>query len=83
MTNLEALRKKIDAIDALVMVELNQRFALMKEVKEAKIRLGVGVLDASREQHILEKIEAFEYQKPIKEIYQLIMKLSKDLQRDK
>lgn len=82
MKTLDDLRKEIDAIDALVMAQLNQRFSLMKAVKDVKTHMAMEVLDSSREQRVLEKTERFEYQKPLHEVYQLIIRLSKDLQHD-
>jgi len=82
MKTLKELREDIDIIDDLIMEQLNQRFSLMKAVKDVKAHMAIDVLDVSREQTILQKAENFVYQKSIKEIYQLIMKLSKDLQHD-
>lgn len=82
MKTLDALRKEIDAIDTVVMEQLNLRFSLMKDIKIIKQVMGKGLVDASREQTILKKTEIFEHQKELIDVYLKIIEISKDLQNE-
>jgi chorismate mutase len=82
MKTLDAIRKEIDAIDTVVMEQLNLRFSLMKDIKIIKQNMGKGLVDASREQMILKKTEIFEHQKALIDVYLKIMEISKDLQNE-
>lgn len=82
MKTLDAIRKEIDAIDTVVMKQLNLRFSLMKDIKIIKQNMGKGLVDASREQIILKNTEIFEHQKALIDVYLKIMEISKDLQNE-
>lgn len=78
---LENLRVRIDALDASIMQLLNERFALMAAVKEAKQKEGIATFDPTREQAILQKVTHFEYAHQLHALYELLFELSKALQR--
>ena len=81
MMNLEDTRKLIDSIDDQIIHLLIQRYDLVQHVKSYKKKHQLPVLDQSREDLIYQKIDSKKYNNRIKEIYQLIMALSKDMQQ--
>lgn len=85
MRNLGKIRKDINDIDGKVIKLLNERFSLSKEVGSYKRAHGIKVFDKDREKEILEKIkkENKDYGKFLTEIYEKIMNLSKDLQKER
>lgn len=78
--DLESIRPKIDFIDDQIIDLLTQRFDLVQDVKAYKKKHQIPVLDASREQLILSKLQNQKYHEQLIKIYQLIMLLSKDMQ---
>lgn len=78
-------RKKIDQLDQEIVRLLEQRLDCAKEVAEIKKKNQLPILDESREQALLEKIKTLtknpDYQKYIIEIYETILKTSKDYQK--
>lgn len=85
MRDLENIRKDINKIDKKIISLLNQRFFLSKEVGAYKKAHDMKIFDENREKEILEKIndENKEYGEFLAEIYQKIMDLSKDLQKER
>lgn len=78
---LTELRNHIDAIDDQLMTLLNERFALMQQVKLAKAEEGIALVDTHRETIILNKALAFNHAQAIQHVYRLLMTLSKELQQ--
>ena len=78
---LTELRNHIDAIDDQLMTLLNERFALMQQVKLAKAEAGIAIVDTHRETIILNKTLAFNHAQAIQHVYRLLMTLSKELQQ--
>lgn len=77
------LREKIDAVDIQIVHLLDERAALVKRIGEYKACVGANVYDPAREQAVMERVSSLaENMSPedIKEIYALIMKLSKGMQ---
>ncbi|NGX32304.1 MAG: hypothetical protein K1060chlam4_00345 [Candidatus Anoxychlamydiales bacterium] len=70
---LENLRNQIDELDNQIIPLLEKRLALAKEVRKYKKE----ITDFNREKNILDKIKS-DY---IKDIYKIIFKNSKKLQR--
>ncbi len=68
---LHKLRKKIDAIDAIIIKKLEERFRLVQELEKHKD----FITDQERESEILEKIES----EHVREIYKEIFKNSKTM----
>lgn len=79
--DLKEIRKLIDQTDDQIIDLIIQRYNLVKEVKAYKKANNLEVLDQSREQVIYDKLVSKTYADELKEIYTLIMSLSKDLQK--
>ena len=58
MTELEQLRQDIDRIDRMMVDLFLQRMEIARKVGEYKLRVGIPVLDAAREQAVLESKKA-------------------------
>lgn len=82
MPSLESLRNEIDALDDIIMNALEQRFSLMNAIKTEKQRLNLEVTQSNRESVVLNKTDKFNHHEAIKNIYKLIIDLSKSLQND-
>lgn len=82
MDELIKYRQKIDLLDQDIMSLINERFIVIKKIKEYKTQNNLPVLNQSREDEILDKTSKFLYQDSIKAIYQTILKESKEFQRD-
>ena len=85
MNDLKNLRKEIDLIDDELMKLLIKRFHLSIEVKKVKQINNIAVLDNKREQEIIDKIlkiaEGSNIKDAVLEVYQSLLKTSKDLQK--
>ena len=85
MNDLKNLRKEIDLIDDELMKLLIKRFHLSIEVKKVKQINNIAVLDNKREQEIIDKVlnidEASNIKDAVLEVYQCLLKTSKDLQK--
>lgn len=86
MDKINKLRNKINKIDADIIKRLSQRKALSVQIGELKKTLNGEIEDVKREQELLEGYEklCLQYQlKPefIKELFEMIIKNSRDLQR--
>ena len=80
---IDELRKDIDAIDNEVMKLLDKRFDVAKAIGEEKKKQNIKVLDSSREQAILDKVDNIsskEHSEYIKQIYIKIMEQSREYQ---
>ena len=55
MTELEKLRKQIDAVDQRIIAAFIERLGIAQGVAEYKTRQGLPVLDRSRERDVLKK----------------------------
>jgi monofunctional chorismate mutase len=79
-----SLREKIDAIDQTIWSLVEQRFTLTKKISKIKHDLNIPVLDAQREQAVLEKISAVtsdpEISVAISKLYELLFNLSREYQ---
>lgn len=82
MDELRKYRQKIDLLDQDIMSLINERFIVIKKIKEYKTQNNLPVLNQSREDEILDKTSKFLYHDSIKAIYQTILKESKEFQRD-
>ncbi len=63
------------------MALLNERFALMGMVADAKKAEGIPLTDATREASILAKTEGFEHAQSIHKVYQCIFIEAKLIQK--
>ncbi len=78
MDPLMELRNKIDAVDHQLMILLDQRMELSKQV--GLIKQGQRVYQPDRERQILSYTNEFINAAQIQTIYQLIFQLSRELQ---
>ncbi len=85
-SHLVRARQEIDKIDMSIWSLLEKRFALSKEVSKIKNDFQLPVLDEKREQDVLAKIDALNYETEVSEaitkIYKLIFELSRKHQRE-
>jgi len=80
---IDELRKNIDEIDNEIIKLLDKRFDVAKAIGEEKKKISKQVLDQSREQAILDKVDKLssdEHSKYIQEIYKKIMEQSREYQ---
>lgn len=78
-------RAKIDALDKKIVALLEERIDVVEAIVAIKKTSDKQILDTSREQEVLEKIDKYiqndEYKEVIKETYQGIMDASKQFQQ--
>lgn len=83
MEKLSEYRKEIEEIDGQLIVLLSKRMKLSSEIGDYKRANGLPVYDPKREEELkeknLSKVEP-ELQAAYKEIFDVILKVSKDLQ---
>ena len=77
---MDNIREKINKIDKKIMTLLEERFNLSNEIGKIKCEKNTGIVDLFREGEILAKVKNFKYQNPIKDVYKLILKKSKNVQ---
>ena len=82
MDRLIELRNEIDQLDNKIMELLDKRFEITKQVGLLKKESNTKILDAKRETIILDKTTKYSHYPQISSVYQYIMSLSKDKQRD-
>ena len=83
--DIKEIRKKVDATDEQLAELLAERMTLAADVAAYKKETGMAVYDAQREKEVIERVSraAGETFAPyIAEIYETIMKASKDYQND-
>ncbi|MBR5535192.1 MAG: prephenate dehydratase [Clostridia bacterium] len=85
MENLEYYRAEIDKIDTELIALMEKRMDVAKSIGTIKIKEGMQVLDASREQKVLrsrmEKVSEKEYEGVIEEFFVKVMALSRGVQQ--
>ena len=78
---LEELRNKMDVIDSEIIALLNDRLALVLQIKKAKKNLNIPVEDLNRELEVLQNLQSGNLeQKFIKDLYDVIFAYSKEIQ---
>jgi chorismate mutase/prephenate dehydratase len=85
MTDLRECRERIDRIDAQIAELYTERMEVAEAVAQYKIARGMQILDAAREEQKLEQAEKMvpERERPgIREVFALLMKLSRRRQRE-
>lgn len=84
---LEDIRKNIDSIDTELVHLLEKRMDLVNQVATYKKESGKAILDTSREQAVLERIESLvknpEYRTTIRDSFADIMAQSRTYQKEK
>jgi len=78
---LTSIRERLNQLDDQLMRLLDERFALMGEVAQAKKEQNVPLTDLKREALILQKTEAFPHAKELRNVYQSIFIEAKKLQK--
>lgn len=83
---LEESRKKIDAIDTEILILLNRRAEISKEIGVLKLGAGLPIVDSGREDDILRRIarenEGKMRDKTVVGIYQAILGESRRIQEE-
>ncbi|MDY4849158.1 MAG: chorismate mutase [Bacilli bacterium] len=84
--DLKELRQQIDEIDTKIIALYEQRMEIVKQVSIYKIANNIPVLDASREQLMLDKnlnkINIEEFKKYYQAVLEGFLKASKAMQQD-
>ena len=84
--DLKEFRQQIDEIDTKIIALYEQRMEIVKQVSIYKIANNIPVLDASREQLILDKnlnkISIGEFKKYYQAVLEGFLKASKAMQQD-
>lgn len=78
-------RTLLDEVDKKITLLLNERFLIIEKIKEIKEELSLEVLDHKREKEVIEnniKYVNEKYTKSFLEIYNTILKVSKDIQKN-
>ncbi len=85
MENLEYYRAEIDKIDTELIALMEKRMDVAKHIGEIKLKSGMQVLDAAREEKVLrsrmEKVTEKEYEAVIEEFFVKVMALSRGVQQ--
>jgi len=85
MTELDQLRQEIDRLDADIVKLLSERFEVVRRIGDVKKREGLPVLNAAREQIVLEKVAGMvkneEEKLALQRVYKEIMAAAKDLEK--
>lgn len=87
MTELDALRDKIDEVDEKIVRLLEDRMALSREIGECKACYGMPVLDEEREAIVIRSrasmLKNKDNTEALLEIYKVIMQFSRENQGGK
>lgn len=85
--NLQEFRKKIDALDKQLLQLLAQRLEICQKIAEYKHKNNLSIQDQNREQEIIKsrikefKELGFDDQEFITELFELVMKKSREVQQ--
>lgn len=83
--DLEGLRAQVNLIDELILGLLNRRAALSLEILQEKLRLGLPIYDAEREQQVLVHIQEHNQgpldTEELKSIFRLIIETCRTIQQ--
>ena len=82
---LEKQRAEIDAIDREIVALFERRMQVVVDVARIKKENGIAILDASREEEVIAKVQSYLKDATLKEelaeAYETLMKVSKDYQK--
>lgn len=84
MRELSEIRREIDGIDAELVALFVRRMRAVEDVAEAKRASGIAVLDAAREQAVLDRAAAIagaDYAAEARELMTWVMSISRRRQR--
>lgn len=77
-------RNLLNNIDEKISKLLNERFLIIEEIKKIKQKENIEITDLKREKEVISKNEKYvyeDYQKDFHKVYQMILKVSKDIQK--
>lgn len=80
---LDDARLLLDEIDKLISTLLNKRFVVVSNIKKIKEEVSLPITDLKREKAVIDNNQQYilkEYHEQFKEVYQTIIKVSKDIQ---
>lgn len=83
--NLEECRKEIDSIDREIVDAFIRRMKVSEQISEIKKSNGLPVLNQEREKEVIENISSMvqgKYEPYAKELFLMIMELSKKIQEE-
>jgi chorismate mutase len=80
MDKLKAIRTEIDKVDDQISTLLEQRFELVRDVKEEKMKTNYAVEDINRELDILARFNDSSYHKQLVKVYSKIFEVCKEMQ---
>lgn len=79
-------REKIDAIDKEIVALFEERMQVVTRIAECKKELGLPIFDESREVMVYEKVSGYlknpDLSDKLKDVYQILMSVSKDYQKE-
>lgn len=82
---LEKQRQQIDAIDRQIVALFEQRTQVVEEVARIKQEKGMPILDAGREQVVIQKVQSYLVDTTLKEeladLYTNLMRISREHQQ--
>ena len=85
MSELDVLRKDIDALDERIADLLLSRFAVVREIGEVKKREGLPVTNAGREEVVISRIRSYALDAAEKDalerVYRAVIQASKELEK--
>ncbi|MGT2911493.1 chorismate mutase [Streptococcus cameli] len=83
---LEKERKEIDRIDREIVALFEERTRVVEDVARVKLTNGMEVLDASREQQVIEKVQGYLKDASLKaelaDLYTELMRISRSHQKE-
>lgn len=86
-TSLDKYREEIDLIDSQIINLLEQRIEVAVKVAEYKKENKMNILQGKREEEVIKKalseLKNMEYSEYAKELMNLLMDISKEVQKDK
>ncbi|MGY3749909.1 chorismate mutase [Vagococcus acidifermentans] len=84
---LEKQREKIDTLDKQLVSLIEERFDVVQEVADIKQQHNIPVLDDEREKRVIQKVQSYvknpEYRSVMGQVFQSMMDVSKDFQKEK
>ena len=83
MENIDEKRKKIDVIDKKLVILINERATISKQIGDLKIKNNIAVIQDEREKSVYEKVENLSKiisKEDISKIWKVIIEVSRKIQ---
>lgn len=77
---LDNFRKQIDEIDNQLIILLEKRFNLAKEIATLKMQKNLPIYDNKREQFIFDKLYSNVFSEELAKVYKTLLETSKEIQ---